>query len=149
MIKFRDWLLSQESSAFTRTRHAAALGTGPSIPDASINSRSTATPWESKQIQKRNKKKKKKKKKKKIDESINPAVDSWIEEIDSFKKDLESLFKILGQKEKQKIKNKSVSKKDSLTDKKDEPLSKDKDKKPSKEDTKQKPKPKPKQKESD
>ena len=61
MITFNDWLKIKESSAFTRTRTAAALGTGPSIPDAAINSRSTARPWESKAIKKRNKKKKKKK----------------------------------------------------------------------------------------
>lgn len=63
MIKFNDWLLARESSPATRTRNAAAKGTGPSIPDAAINSHSTASPWESKQIQKRNKKAKKKKSK--------------------------------------------------------------------------------------
>jgi hypothetical protein len=49
-----------ESTAFTRARQAAANGTGPSIPDAEINSHDTAKPWVSKAIQKRNKKKKKK-----------------------------------------------------------------------------------------
>lgn len=44
--KFSDWIVARESSAFTRLRHAAALGLMPPIPDASINSRSTATPFE-------------------------------------------------------------------------------------------------------
>lgn len=51
-----------EDSAFGRARKAAALGTGPSIPDAEINSRSTAPPWQQKAIKKRNAKKKPKKK---------------------------------------------------------------------------------------
>jgi len=61
MKTFYDWLKIKESSAFTRSRINAADGTGPLIPDASINSRSTASPDISKAIRKRNKKKKKKK----------------------------------------------------------------------------------------
>jgi hypothetical protein len=61
MITFNNWLKVKESTAFTRSRNAAALGTGPSIPDAEINSHSTARPWQSKAIKKRNKKKPKKK----------------------------------------------------------------------------------------
>lgn len=63
MLSFKEWLKIKESSAFTRRRRAAAQGTAPPIPDAAINSRSTAAPWELKNITKINKKKKKKKKK--------------------------------------------------------------------------------------
>ena len=65
MITFNNWLKMKESSAFTRTRNAAATvpPTGPSIPDAAINSRSTTTPAVSKAIKKRNKKHCKPKKK--------------------------------------------------------------------------------------
>jgi hypothetical protein len=59
--KFNEWLRLKESTARKRRRRAAALGTGPSIPDAEINAHSTAAPWESEAIQKRNKKKSKKK----------------------------------------------------------------------------------------
>jgi hypothetical protein len=62
MITFTNWLKMKESSAFTRSRKAAADDTGPSIPDAAINSRSTATPDIAKAIKKRNKKKCKPKK---------------------------------------------------------------------------------------
>jgi hypothetical protein len=58
---FAKWLQIREDSPFDRTRRAAALGLGPSIPDAEINSRSTAVPWQRDRILKRNKKKKKKK----------------------------------------------------------------------------------------
>jgi hypothetical protein len=63
MISFKDWLLSQEDSAFGRTRRAAANGLGPDIPDASINSRSTAPPWMQAKLLKKHKKKVKLKKK--------------------------------------------------------------------------------------
>ncbi len=59
-IKFSDWILARESSAFTRLRNAAALGLMPPIPDASIHSRSTATPFEQKSLKGKGKKKKKK-----------------------------------------------------------------------------------------
>lgn len=59
MKTFSDWMRIKESTAFTRERNQAALGLGPSIPDAEINSHDTAKPWVSKAIQKRNKKKKK------------------------------------------------------------------------------------------
>lgn len=62
MKSFNEWMRLREASAFTRSRRSAALGTGPSIPDAAINSRSTAAPWEKDRIVKRNKKRKKKKK---------------------------------------------------------------------------------------
>jgi hypothetical protein len=64
-IKFSDWLLARESSAFTRLRHAAALGLMPPIPDASINSRSTATPFEQKALKGSGSKKRRRKKSKK------------------------------------------------------------------------------------
>lgn len=63
-IKFSDWVLARESSAFTRLRHAAALGLMPPIPDASINSRSTASPFEQKALKGKGAKKKKRRKKK-------------------------------------------------------------------------------------
>lgn len=59
MVSFKDWLLATESSAFTRMRHAAAQGLASSIPCASIHSRSTASPWETKMLSKKCKKKKK------------------------------------------------------------------------------------------
>lgn len=61
---FKEWMDVKETSAFTRARKAAAQGLGPSIPDASINSHSTAPAWEGDAIQKRNKKSKKSGKKK-------------------------------------------------------------------------------------
>lgn len=64
-VKFSDWILARESSAFTRLRHAAALGLMPPIPDASINSRSTASPFEQESLKGRGVKKKKKKSRKK------------------------------------------------------------------------------------
>lgn len=64
IIKFSDWILARESSAFTRLRHAAALGLMPPIPDASINSRSTASPFEQKALKGRGSKRKRRKRKK-------------------------------------------------------------------------------------
>ncbi len=46
MLQFKDWLSAQESTAFTRSRQAASLGLG--TPIASIDSHSTATPFERK-----------------------------------------------------------------------------------------------------
>lgn len=54
MKTFRDWVKVKESTAFTRSRNQAALGLGPSIPNAAINSHDTARPWVSKAIMKRN-----------------------------------------------------------------------------------------------
>jgi hypothetical protein len=62
LFKFSDWLVARESSSFTRLRNAAALGLMPPIPDASINSRSTATPFEAKSLKGKGSKKKGKKK---------------------------------------------------------------------------------------
>jgi hypothetical protein len=64
-IRFSDWVLARESSAFTRLRHAAALGLMPPIPDASINSRSTATPFEQKALKGKGSKKRRRKKSRK------------------------------------------------------------------------------------
>jgi len=58
MKKFLDWIKVRESTAFTRSRRAAAQGLGASIPDASINSHDTAPAWQKDAIVKRNKKKK-------------------------------------------------------------------------------------------
>lgn len=101
MIKFRDWLLARESSPFTRTRKAAALGLGPSIPDAAINSRSTALPWEVEKIKKRNKKKRKKKKIK--ESNINLEIDGYLEKVEEIKELLQKLFMVLKNKTKKQI----------------------------------------------
>lgn len=63
--KFSEWILTRESSSFTRLRRAAAFGLMPPIPDASINSRSTASPFELKSLEGKGSKKKSKKKRKK------------------------------------------------------------------------------------
>lgn len=65
MIKFSDWIVARESSSFTRLRNAAALGLMPPIPDASINSRSTASPFEQESLKGKGLKKKRKSKRKK------------------------------------------------------------------------------------
>lgn len=64
-MKFSDWVLARESSAFTRLRQAAAFGLMPPLPDAAINSRSTASPFEQKSLKGKGKKKRKKGRKKK------------------------------------------------------------------------------------
>jgi hypothetical protein len=48
MISYNDWIAKQieESSAFTRLRQDAANGLKPPIPDAEIDSHSTAPPWQ-------------------------------------------------------------------------------------------------------
>lgn len=69
-ISFKDWVLTKESSAATRLRRDAALGLKPPIPDAMLHSRSTASPFEVEQIQKKNKKKKKNKGNMNCDESV-------------------------------------------------------------------------------
>lgn len=63
-IKFSDWVIARESSASTRLRNASALGLMPPIPDASIHSHSTASPWQVEKLKGKGKKKKSKKKKK-------------------------------------------------------------------------------------
>lgn len=56
---FKNWLEAKlnESSPFTRRRRDAALGLAPPIPEAEINSHSTAAPWEQKKLKKKKKKK--------------------------------------------------------------------------------------------
>jgi hypothetical protein len=61
LINFSDWILARESSGFTRHRHAAAHGLMPPIPDASINSRSTAEPFEQKALKGKGSKKRRRK----------------------------------------------------------------------------------------
>ena len=56
MKTFSDWVKIKESTAFMRARKQAALGLGPSIPDAEINSHDTPPAWVSNKIKKRNKK---------------------------------------------------------------------------------------------
>lgn len=92
MIKFSDWVLARESSAFTRLRQAAALGLMPPIPDASINSRSTATPFEQKAL--KGKGKKKKRRKKKVNKSPkNKSIDLFVKSVEDLKKDVQNLEK--------------------------------------------------------
>lgn len=55
---FSKWII--ESSAWTRLRRNAALGLAPPIPQAGINSRSTASPFEQSRLLKKKRKKKKK-----------------------------------------------------------------------------------------
>lgn len=60
---FKEWLQVRETSAFTRNREASAKGLTADIPDASINSRNTAPPWQQEAFKKKKKKKKGVKKK--------------------------------------------------------------------------------------
>ena len=86
-LRFKEFLDSQESSAFTRSRHMWLMGLGPDMAPQAIFSRSTADPREV-EYKKKKKKKKKPKKKKKIKEAleegkvqppINKEVDKWLE----------------------------------------------------------------------
>ena len=93
MIKFSDWIVARESSSFTRLRDAAAKGLMPPIPDASINSRSTATPAQQKALLgKGNKKKKKKSRKKKVVAKHN-EIDAFVRQVEELEKEIESLRK--------------------------------------------------------
>lgn len=109
MIKFSDWLITaKESSAFTRLRWNAAMGLAPPIPDASMHSRSTASPW---MVEKKTKKKKKKKKSKKKNESIEESkkitpvkhgeIDNWLGEVDKLKAALGALKDVISKKKKE------------------------------------------------
>ena len=120
MIKFSDWLISaKESSSFTRLRWNAAMGLAPPIPDASIHSRSTATPW---MVEKLTKKKKKKKKKKheaaenieehKVTPVKHKEIDNWLGEVDKLKTALASLKDVIAKKKKEKPEEKKDEPKD-------------------------------------
>ena len=87
MIKFSDWLVAKESSAFTRLRDAAAKGLRPPIPDASINSRSTATPAQQKALIGKGKKKKRKGRKKKV-VAKNKEIDAFVRQVEELEKDV-------------------------------------------------------------
>lgn len=66
LMSYKEWeALTKESSAFTRSRAAAARGLGPDIPPASVNSRSTGSPFELCKIGSKDKKRKSNKKEKK------------------------------------------------------------------------------------
>lgn len=123
MISFKDWFAARESSAFTRSRMMAALGLGPDIPLAAINSRSTAPPW---MTEKLTKKKKKKKKSKKIEEgkaqTPNYSFDDIISKIIDVKKLSDEL-----NKKKQSEKDKKKTQPEEKPDKSD---NKDKRQKP-------------------
>jgi len=120
MIKFSDWLITaKESSPFTRLRWNAAMGLAPPIPDASIHSRSTATPW---MVEKLTKKKKKKKKKKheaaenieehKVTPVKHKEIDNWLGEVDKLKTALASLKDVIAKKKKEKPEEKKDEPKD-------------------------------------
>jgi hypothetical protein len=113
MGRFVDWMMAKESSPFTRTRRAAALSLGPTIPDAAINSRSTATPFERKKIVKRNKKRKKK-----FSESAptNYEPDKLFAVTDDIKDELKKLIDALSRKEIKDIREKPVPDKDDFED---------------------------------
>ncbi len=69
MKTFSDWLKANdlvlpETSASERTRKAAAQDLGPDVPDAAINSRNTAPPWQQEAFAKKGKDKGKDKDKK-------------------------------------------------------------------------------------
>lgn len=102
-ISFKDWLNAQESSPFTRSRFMAIMGLGPDIPDASLNSHSTAPPW---MFEKIKKKKKKKDKKKKIDEIVKSPTYSF----DDFIKKAEELHKLFDELGKKKSEDEKKSK---------------------------------------
>lgn len=94
-MKFKtleEFIKQLESSPWTRTRQNALLGIGPDIPEAGLNSRSTADP---RLVDYSKKRKKKKKKKKKISEakevSTNKAIDKWLNSVDGLKRDLDQI----------------------------------------------------------
>jgi len=101
-LRFKEFLDSQESSAFTRSRHMWLLGLGPDMAPQSIFSRSTADPREVEYGKKKKKKSKKKStKKKKIKEAleegkaqppVNKEVDKWLEAVDKLKRELDGFW---------------------------------------------------------
>jgi hypothetical protein len=128
MIRFRDWLAANESSPFTRSRAQAALGLGPDIPLASLNSRSTAPPW----IHDKLTKKKKKKKKKDKDDDDDKKFEEGKAQTPNYSFD-DIIKKIM---DVQKLSDELKSKRAKDQDKKDK---EDKDKKPEEKDIKNKP----------
>ena len=93
MIKFSDWLVARESSPFTRLRDAAAKGLMPPIPDASINSRSTATPAQRKALAGKGRKKKKKSRKKKVVAKHN-EIDAFVRQVEELEKEIDNLERV-------------------------------------------------------
>lgn len=100
VISFKDWIAARESSAFTRSRRAAALGLGPDIPDAAIHSRSTAAPFEVEKLTDKKKddckckgkcKKCKDKKRKSLDEARNTKIDDFLNAVGALKDDTKRL----------------------------------------------------------
>jgi hypothetical protein len=90
---FQEFVKQHESSPWTRSRHAALMGLGPDIPEAGLNSRSTADPRVVEYSKKRKKKKKKKKKLQEADEArpLNKDVDRWLNSVDGLKRDLDQM----------------------------------------------------------
>lgn len=100
LIKFSDWVLAKESSPATRLRAAAARGLMPPIPDAAINSRSTASPFEQKALKGKGNKRRKGRKKKVT--TKNTEIDAFIRSVEQLEKDMEALGKVRDKTEKSK-----------------------------------------------
>lgn len=95
LSKYSEWRLQTEDDASDNARRQAALGLGPPIPDAAINSGDTAPPWQQKRLLK-----KKKGKKKKKPNSVNKGLDAWLKEVDELKKDIDAAKAIKDKKPK-------------------------------------------------
>lgn len=104
LISFKQWLIHKESSSHTRARTAAALGLMPLATVGSLHGRSTAHPWEAKQITKKSKKSKKKSK----PVVKNNQVDSWLKEVGALKDDIDKLKKVFKDKSVSKTKKKDT-----------------------------------------
>jgi hypothetical protein len=140
LITFTDWIIARESSASTRARHDAALGLKPLAVIGSLHGRSTASPFETKSIEKKAKKKPKKKRKTVVK---NSQLANWIKEAEALKKELEDLKQIKDKKAREKpvdkkakeepvdkkVKEEPVDKSEDLKDKKakEEPVDKPSD----------------------
>jgi len=141
MINFRDWLNAQESSPFTRTRLAAALGLGPDIPDASINSRSTATPWMIEKLVTKNRKKKIEEAKK-VAKTPSYKLDDLYQQALKDKDDFSKFIKKKSEEEKEKAEEdkSEEEKKDKESEDKEKEKDEEADKEKDKKDFKWKPK---------
>lgn len=101
-FSFKNWMAKQESTAFTRRRHAALLGLAPEIPDAEIHRHSTF-PFV-KELKDKKRKKKSKKKDKQLDEGKRSKplpdrkVDDWLTEIEGLRPDIETLKSVINKK---------------------------------------------------
>lgn len=92
-----EWLRQHEASAFTRARHAAALGLGPPMAPAAMFSRSTPEPWivdkilsnldsdglPKKRVKRKKRKKRKNKRKDEHSQSPSYELDYTIDQYDA------------------------------------------------------------------